>query len=123
MPHPQSAQERGRLATVFGTLLFASFGLGLVPALGPPRVGGQSGLALGLEPIVTGGLRNPVYLTHAGDASGRLFVVEQPGRIRIVRNGRLLDRPFLDISGRVRPGGERGLLGLAFHPAYRRNGR
>src|SRR5256885_1750068 len=46
-----------------------------------------------------------------------------PGRIRVVENGRLLETPFLEISSRVRSGGEQGLLGLAFHPDYRGNGR
>ena len=70
---------------------------------------------------VASGLSNPLYLTApAGDP--RLFIVEQPGRIRIVRNGQLLGTPFLDISGRVRSGGEQGLLGLAFHPRYATNG-
>ncbi len=59
-----------------------------------------------------------------GDDSGCLLVVEQPGRIRIIRNGALIERPFLDISQRVRSSGvEQGLLGLAFHPDYRNNGR
>lgn len=79
--------------------------------------------AVALEPVVSGGLRHPVYVTHAGDGSGRLFVVEQPGRIRLVKGGRLLGTPFLDITDRVRYGGEQGLLGLAFHPAYKANGR
>jgi glucose/arabinose dehydrogenase len=47
-----------------------------------------------------------------------LFVSEQAGRIRLVKGGALLDRPFLDITGRIASGGERGLLGLAFHPDY-----
>jgi len=76
-----------------------------------------------LEPVVSDDLDHPVYVAHAGDGSGRLFVVEQPGRIRIVKQGRLLDAPFLDISDRIRYGGEQGLLGLAFHPAYKKNGR
>jgi len=79
--------------------------------------------ALELIPIVTAGLESPLYLTHAADDSARLFVVEQPGRIRIIQNGRLLDVPFLDLASRVRSGGERGLLGLTFHPEYRRNRR
>ncbi len=62
-------------------------------------------------------------MTHANDGSGRLFVVEQPGRIRVMKNGTLRAQPFLDITDRVDFGGERGLLGLAFHPAYRQNGR
>ncbi len=69
------------------------------------------------------GVKAPVFLTHAGDQSGRLFIVEQPGTIRIVEEGRLREEPFLDISDRVSFGGERGLLGLAFHPEYKRNGR
>ena len=57
-------------------------------------------------------------VTNAADGSGRLFVVEQAGRIRIVRDGALVDRPFLDITAKVASGGERGLLGLAFHPGF-----
>ena len=68
-------------------------------------------------------LDRPLFLTGAGDESGRLFVLEQPGRIQIVREGQVLSRPFLDISGTVSFGGERGLLGLAFHPNFPTNGR
>jgi glucose/arabinose dehydrogenase len=78
---------------------------------------------IALEPVVTRGLSNPVFVTHAGDRGGRLFIVEQPGRIRVVAGGTLAPAPFLDISSRVLAGGERGLLGLAFHPDYARNGR
>jgi glucose/arabinose dehydrogenase len=67
------------------------------------------------------GLAAPVDLTApAGDA--RLFVAEQPGRIRIIRDGQLAATPFLDITALVRSGGERGLLGLAFHPRYASTG-
>ena len=70
---------------------------------------------------VAQGLTSPVYVTApAGDA--RLFVVEQPGRIRIVQGGQLLTTPFLDIASRVSSGGERGLLSVAFHPQYAANG-
>ncbi|MCS6884746.1 MAG: PQQ-dependent sugar dehydrogenase [Acidobacteriota bacterium] len=69
------------------------------------------------------GLRSPVYLTHAGDGSGRLFIVEQSGRVLIYKSGRILDRPFLDITSLVSFGGERGLLSIAFHPKYKENGR
>ena len=78
---------------------------------------------MALEPVVTSGLDDVVYVTHARDGSGRLFVLEQEGRIRIVADGVLVKQPFLDISDRVRSGGERGLLGLAFHPGYAANGR
>ena len=72
---------------------------------------------------VAGGFDRPVLVTHAGDASGRLFVVEQSGRIKIVQGGVTLSTPFLDISDRISLGGERGLLGLAFHPSYETNHR
>jgi glucose/arabinose dehydrogenase len=68
--------------------------------------------------VVATDLAAPVDVTTAGDGSGRLFVVEQPGRIRIVRDGLVAERPFLDIADRIASGGEQGLLGLAFHPDY-----
>ncbi len=83
---------------------------------------GDAAAAIELQPVADG-LSSPLYLTSAGDGSGRLFIVEQAGRIRILSGGELPDTPFLDISGRVRFGGERGLLGLAFHPSYPVNGR
>lgn len=69
---------------------------------------------------VTRGLHRPVHLTHADD--DRLFVTEQAGRVRIVENGKLLPKPFLDIRSRVSSGGERGLLSIAFPRDYRRSG-
>ncbi len=77
-----------------------------------------------LRPLVNDGLDKPIGLTHAGDESGRLFFNEQAGRIKIFdqTRKRLLNEPFLDISDRILAGGERGLLGLAFHPEYSRNG-
>ena len=71
---------------------------------------------------VVGGLQSPVYVTYAPDGSGRLFVVEQAGRILILKDGRLLTTPFLDIRTRVSAGGERGLLSVAFHPDFAVNG-
>ena len=73
--------------------------------------------ALQLIPAATW-LPSPTEITHAGDGSGRLFVNDQNGRIRIVRNGQTLARPFLDITDRVNCCGERGLLGLAFPPGF-----
>jgi glucose/arabinose dehydrogenase len=64
------------------------------------------------------GLASPVGLESARDGSGRLFVLEQAGRIRIIRNGAVSAAPFLDIAAKVASGGELGLLGLTFHPAY-----
>jgi len=81
------------------------------------------GETITLIPLVKGNLENPLFLTHAGDGTARLFVVEQPGRIRILDQSVLSPSPFLDITDRVLSGGERGLLGLAFHREFRRNGR
>jgi glucose/arabinose dehydrogenase len=76
------------------------------------------------------GLVNPIGLANAGDASNRLFIVEQAGCIRFYLNNAIVGTPcaqagtrFLDIRSRIASGGERGLLGLAFHPDYETNGR
>jgi len=70
-----------------------------------------------VEPVLSG-LDRPLWVTNAGDGSGRLFVAEQAGRIRVVRDGVLQAKPFLDITDRVTSGGERGLLGVAFPPGF-----
>lgn len=66
-----------------------------------------------------GGLTQPTHVTSAPDGTGRLFVAEKRGTVRVFRNGRLLSRPFLDIRSRVRTDGEAGLLSVAFSPRYR----
>lgn len=77
--------------------------------------------SIGLVTIVPGGLQLPLYLTHAGDE--RLFIVEQPGLIRVVENGQLLPAPFIDLRDRVGSVGlEQGLLSVAFHPDYAQEG-
>ena len=77
------------------------------------------------------GFDRPLYVTHAGDGSGRLFVVEQTGRIRILQGGKTLEEPFLDASDvadwlftfdKNVNWSENGLLGLVFHPNYEENG-
>lgn len=86
----------------------------------------QSPVTIGLETLTTG-LTSPNHLTHANDGSGRLFVVDQIGQVRILKNGALLPAPFLDVGDRmvdlVPQYDERGLLGLAFHPDFASNGR
>ncbi len=73
--------------------------------------------------LVADGLTQPIGLSTARDGSGRLFVIEKPGQIRIISDGSLLPEPFLDIRDRVGDSGsEQGLLGLAFHPDYEGNG-
>ncbi|HZM21699.1 MAG TPA: PQQ-dependent sugar dehydrogenase, partial [Anaerolineales bacterium] len=72
---------------------------------------------------IASGLTKPVFITHAGDGSERIFVLELPGQIRIIKNGTLLSTPFLDIHTSVKStGSEQGLLALAFHPSYSSNG-
>ncbi|MCC6147523.1 MAG: PQQ-dependent sugar dehydrogenase [Anaerolineaceae bacterium] len=72
---------------------------------------------------VVGGLTRPSGLVAAGDGSGRLFLLEQAGRILVLKNGTLLPDPFLDIRGRVgSAGNEQGLLGLAFSPSFNVDG-
>jgi len=86
----------------------------------PPTVTPATSISL---TQVAAGLGSPLAITNAGDGSGRLFVVEQGGAVRIVRNGALTPQPFLNISSLVTAGGEQGLLGLAFPPGFsaRRN--
>jgi glucose/arabinose dehydrogenase len=89
-------------------------------AVAPPPAHAQT---ISLVPVVSTGLEAPLFITHAGDGSGRLFILERAGRVRVLVGGTLLERPFLDIAGRVLAGDERGLLGLAFHPRFGANGR
>lgn len=72
---------------------------------------------------VAQGLEQPLFVTHGGDGSGRLFVVEQTGRVRVIRDGTLQSGAFIDLSKLISTGGERGLLGLAFAPDYGSTGR
>lgn len=79
-------------------------------------------LRLRLLPVVDG-LQGSLFVTHAGDGSGRLFIVQQPGVIWVLAAGRLIDAPFLDVRDRVgSSGSEQGLLGLAFAPDYANGG-
>ena len=102
-------------------LLFA-----LLLSIAPPARAADSGGAFrsreGIKPVlVADGFDHPLFLCSApGDP--RLFVVEQPGRIRWIENGKPSEAVFADLRALVSYGGERGLLGLAFHPAYARNG-
>jgi glucose/arabinose dehydrogenase len=87
----------------------------------PPQRDVRRGVAL---ERVAAGLDEPVGLAFApGDPRARLFIVEKPGRIRVLEGGRVREAPFLDVSALVSGGSEQGLLGLAFHPRYADNGR
>jgi glucose/arabinose dehydrogenase len=73
--------------------------------------------------VVTDIPGSPLGVATAGDGTGRLFVVDKRGRVWIVKDGARSSKPFLDIAAKVSNGSEQGLLGLAFHPDYRDNGR
>ncbi len=114
-------------------LFLAAFGLAgfyfLKAAPWPARAASGRSTTAALPPVTitinevfASGFSLPIQATHAGDGSLRLFVVEQGGAIRIVKNGAVLPTPFINLSNLVVAGGERGLLGLAFHPNYKTNG-
>jgi glucose/arabinose dehydrogenase len=89
----------------------------------PPTAANEPAGEIQLEKLIDS-LDSPVFLTHAGNASDRMFVVEKKGQIVILRDGTPVEQPFLDISDLITAGGsEQGLLGLAFHPDYASNGR
>jgi glucose/arabinose dehydrogenase len=97
---------------------------GAITATQPPPQPSGPPPALALAAFVSG-LAAPIGMEAANDGSGRLFVLQQGGQIRIIQNGTLLATPFLDVSSRpgFESGGEEGLLGLAFHPSFSSNRR
>ena len=104
------------------SLTVACTGTPGVPGVPEDSVGATSqGATIRLQEVAQG-LATPVFLTSpTGDP--RLFILEKPGRIRIVENGQLVATPFLDLTDRVGSrSNEQGLLGLAFHPEYASNG-
>src|SRR3954465_7980526 len=109
-----------RLETAVGAALLTAsaallFGLWIGGAAGGHKA--QSSFAR-----VAGGFDAPVYVTSAPGDPATLYVVEQPGTIKIVRDGSTAGT-FLDIRSRVKSGGEQGLLSVAFHPQYAANHR
>jgi glucose/arabinose dehydrogenase len=85
-------------------------------------VSAQTAPTIRLQPVLSG-LSSPVFVTNARDGSGRLFIVEQGGSIKVAQPGAATATEFLNISSKIIAGGERGLLGLAFHPQYSQNRR
>ena len=94
----------------------------VLQALAPAGLHAQTG-GITLEPLIPTGLNQPLLLTNAHDGTDRRFIVEQPGRILVMRSGSSARTVFLDITARVLCCGERGLLGLAFHPQFATNRR
>lgn len=94
-----------------------------VPSSGPASVSVMPDPAGYTWAKAAEGFDRPTDIRGSGDGSGRLFIVEQAGRIRVLQNGQLLASPLLDITGRVgSDNSEQGLLGLAFHPNFAQNG-
>jgi glucose/arabinose dehydrogenase len=89
---------------------------------GSPASGGARAAASGTRLVRVGTFRAPTYLTAPPGDRRRLFVVEQPGTIRVMRDRKKLAAPFLDIRADVLAGGERGLLSMAFAPGYAKSG-
>jgi glucose/arabinose dehydrogenase len=120
------------LLLVLGALPFSGCGgdgspAGPTPSPSPTSVSCPSGAPVSGIPalqarLVVSGLRAPLDLQSVPGDGERLYVVEQGGRIRVVRNGQIAGT-FLDITGRLSSGGERGLLGLVFHPQFATNRR
>jgi glucose/arabinose dehydrogenase len=129
----KAARRRSRLQlAVVVTALALSVGAGPAAGTAARPTANPSGAPAAYDPSkvalgwtkVAGGLSKPVLATHAGDGSGRMFIVQQGGRIRILKNGVLLAAPFLDLAANVATAGnEQGLLGLAFHPQFETNGK
>lgn len=119
-----------RLRAVRERFLFAVYVGALAGVLVMAPFGGsraQGGFPqIGLETISSGDLVSPIALTNAADGSGRLFTVDQRGKIHIIQGGTLLSTPFLDIGSKLVAQrdffDERGLLSLAFHPDYASSG-
>jgi glucose/arabinose dehydrogenase len=116
-----------RSAVISGLLLLLAFSFSINEVT--PRAAARSQEApsaieaIQLEPVVTSGLSSPLVVTNAHDGSNRLFIIEQGGIIKVLQPGSSTPTVFLDITTRVLPGGERGLLGLAFHPFFKNNRR
>jgi glucose/arabinose dehydrogenase len=107
---PTSTRPYFQALTLFLIVCSATSVAGTNPPLDP------------VQTVIASGFSSPVAVRNAGDGSNRLFVVEQAGRIRIIKDGATLPTPFLDIDPITNGSGERGLLGLAFHPNYASNG-
>ncbi|MTI33339.1 PQQ-dependent sugar dehydrogenase [Xanthovirga aplysinae] len=77
--------------------------------------------------LIADRLISPVGMANAHDGSGRIFIISRPGKIFVIKNGKVLKEPFLDVAKKMVPidnrKTERGLLGLVFHPQYKTNGR
>lgn len=118
VPTPAASEDGARAPSPTPTIEAGSDEAEQSPTPAAPMLAGIAVEKVGED------FEQPVQLTHAGDGSGRLFVVSRQGTIQILKGGIVQPEPFIDIGNLVSTGGsEQGLLGLVFHPDYRNNGR
>ena len=113
--------RKGILIPLAAVLSLAACGSGQVSGDGPSVTSSASAAGVGL--VSVGNFNQPLYATSPPQDRRRLMVVEQTGRIMVVRDGKRRSTPFLDIRSKVLAGGEQGLLGLAFAPDYASSGK
>jgi len=113
-----------RCLALLGAVIFLLFGWGPKPHSVRARSARATlaPAAISTQPVLTTGLSSPLYVTSAHDGTNRLFIVEQTGKIKVLQPGAAAATDFLDVSAKIVSGGERGLLGLAFHPQFKING-
>ncbi|HEX7225621.1 MAG TPA: PQQ-dependent sugar dehydrogenase [Candidatus Limnocylindria bacterium] len=128
MPRRRRSPVAFTLAILVAGMLAGPVGAEPIPPLAPTGTPDAPEAALTNGQVrlatVTSGLSSPIGVVNAGDGTDRLFVVEQRGTVRVVQGSSLQNGLFLDlrgISGGLATGGERGLLGLAFHPSFESN--
>src|SRR6185312_9129837 len=117
-------KNQGLLLVLTGIpFLLSCGGAATTPALAPPPMN-QAPPMLALASYVSG-LNSPVGFDAPNDGTNRIFILQQGGAIRIIQNGMLSAIPFMDVSSQAgfESGGEKGLLGLSFHPGFKANGK
>ena len=109
------------IALIAATILITGCAKLIVPTPRDTPVSDDASIGLRLQQVAAG-LAYPTSVTHAGDGSGRLFITEQQGTVRVVTQDGLAPDAFLDITPQVGCCGEQGLLSIAFHPDFAMNG-
>lgn len=106
---------------IFGALALLPAGV-LVPGAAAQDAGSNAPAAAFTFELLVDGLNSPVQLVDVDDGSDRMLIVQQSGQVRVLKNGALLPDPLLDISGQISTGSEQGLLSIALHPDFAKNG-
>ncbi|WP_272941485.1 PQQ-dependent sugar dehydrogenase [Pedosphaera parvula] len=118
--YPVAGDAGSYYVTLSNALGFATSSAAVL-SVGDPYPGQIDWPSFGFTPVVTNSIPAPTCITHAGDGTGRIFVVEQGGLIQIIQASNLLSQPFLDVTDRLAVAIEKGLLGLAFPPGFATN--